>query len=301
MEDGLKALILSDGRIGHQSQSEAFCKLKGIEYDIVFVSYKFRILKILAYVFDFLRIYLPIFNSSCLQSMQKYLFVVSAGSTTYYANKFFARKFKLKNIALMSPKGFRNDFSLVFSTLHDKIDSKNAVNLPVNLNYLAPKNYYNPSKKAIGFIIGGDNKSFYINESIVNDIKSIKDKFKDYEFLITTSPRTPKFIENALLNQRFDFFVLYERDRINPIYDFLKYCEFVFITQDSVSMISEAVCNLNASVAVFKLPQKRYSLKFDNFIKNLQSLNLICIYKTYSDLKKTKKLNLKEIIDKVNI
>lgn len=297
----MKALIISDGRIGHQSQSEAFCILKGLKYEIILVSYKSKILKLLSYILDFVGIYIQIFNYQ-KPKLKNYDLIISAGSTTYYANKFFAKKFKAKNISMMYPKGFRDNFTIIFSTYHNQQkDKQSIIKLPVNINYLKKTNYYQPKAKSIGFIIGGNNKSFTMDESVVDLINLIKNKFKEYEFLITTSPRTPQKVQDALLHNDFDFFVNYSQDQINPIYDFLKHCEFVFITQDSVSMISESVSNLNASVVVIPLKKKDKYNKFENFINTLENENLIQIYKENIIFKKTKKLDLKEIISKVKL
>lgn len=64
--------------------------------------------------------------------------------------------------------------------------------------------------------------------------------------------------------------MIYSKNTINPISDFLSGHEFVFITIDSVSMISEAVCNFSANIAILPLSMKRKENKFDRFIKNLQ-------------------------------
>ena len=97
----MKALIISDKRLGHESQSVALCKLKNFDYEIINVKFKFKILKLFSYVLDFLKIYIPIFMYEKPKN-DKFDFIVSAGSTTYYANKFFAKKFKSKNSRLTS-------------------------------------------------------------------------------------------------------------------------------------------------------------------------------------------------------
>lgn len=296
----MNALILSDKRAGHESQSIAFCKIKNANYEIINIKFKFKILKLLSYLLDFFKIYIPIF----LYEKPKYKefdFVISAGSTTYYANKFFAKKFSLKNIALMMPKGFRKDFDYIFATQNDvKNNLKNVIILPVNLNFLETKEFHTPKTKAISFIIGGDNKIFKFTPKILGVIDEIMTKFKGYEFLLTTSPRTPKWLENELKKRDFNFKVIFSENKINPIYDFVTKSEFVFITRDSVSMISEAVCAGKSSVCILPL-KKNKSSKFDEFLLNLEKLNLVQIYKPNISLKKTKKLNLKELIKDITI
>lgn len=292
----MRVLIISDKRAGHESQSVAFCKLKNYEYDIVGVKFSIKALKIASYILDFFKIYISIFK--CEKPLvNKYDFVVSAGSSTYYANKYFSKKFMCKNIALMMPKGFKKDFTHIFATKNDtKKELLNLTTMPVNLNFLESTNFYNPQKKTISFIIGGDNKIFTINHDILNNIDKIMAKFSDYEYMITTSPRTPKWLENELKKRNFNFAVWFSENKINPIYDFVTKSEFVFITQDSISMISEAVCNGSASVGILELDSKKQS-KFHKFIDTLIKDNLV-----FKDMPiKTKKLNLKEILDGINI
>ncbi|ASM36780.1 ELM1/GtrOC1 family putative glycosyltransferase [Campylobacter sputorum] len=294
----MKALIISDKRVGHESQSVAFCRLLGFEFEITSIKFKNKFLKILSYILDFLRIYKNIFECELKSG---YDLVVSAGSTTYYANKYYAKKNGIKNIALMMPKGFRKDFSYIFATKNDvKKELLNLVVLPVNLNFLEKKEFYTPQKKAISFIIGGENKIYKILPDILNKIDEIMSKFSDYECMITTSPRTPKWLENELKKRNFSFTVWFSENKINPIYDFTHKSEFVFITQDSVSMISEAVCNGSANVCILELCKNKTS-KFDEFLLNLKELNLVQIYDSNARLKQTKKFNLKKVLESINL
>lgn len=291
----MKALIISDKRLGHESQSVALCKLKNFDYEIINVKFKFKILKLFSYVLDFLKIYIPIFMYEKPKN-DKFDFIVSAGSTTYYANKFFARKFKSKNIALMMPKGFRKDFYHIFSTKNDtKIKLENMTVLPININFLEKKEFYSPKAKSISFIIGGNNKIFEITPNILDTIDEIMVKFKGYEVLLTTSPRTPKWLEEELKKRNFNFSIIFSENKINPIYDFVTKSEFVFITRDSVSMISEAVCAGKSSVYVLPLKKNKNS-KFDKFLLNLEELNLVKIYSPNDTFEKTEKLNLKDAL-----
>ncbi len=298
----MKALILTDLRNGHENQSVAFCEIMGFKYELCNVAYSNKFFKLLSYVLDFFGILIKIFNIQN-KDFQNFDFFVGAGSQTYYALKFLSKRYNKKNIALMYPKGYKKDFSFIIATSHD--NPKKAENikiLPVNLNFLKPQNFYKPSKKAIGFIIGGNNKNFIMNDEILEKIDEIRDFFKDYEFLITTSPRTPKKIESALMQKKFDFSVIYSKNPINPISDFLSGCEFVFITIDSVSMISEAVCNFSANIAILPLSRRNEKEnKFDRFIKNLQKGGYLQIYSSPKNLQKTAKINLKNLMKDIKL
>ena len=49
-------------------------------------------------------------------------------------------------------------------------------------------------------------------------------QFSDCEFALTTSPRTPRATESALEKLSWDYSVIYSREPINPIGDFLAQC-----------------------------------------------------------------------------
>ena len=104
------------------------------------------------------------------------------------------------------------------------------------------------------------------------------------------------------MQKKFDFSVIYSKNPINPISDFLSDCEFVFITIDSVSMISEAVCNFSANIAILPLSRRNEKEnKFDRFIKNLQKGGYLQIYSSPKNLQKTAKINLKNLMKDIKL
>ncbi len=297
-----ETLIISDSRAGHEAQSRAFCELKGLKYDICRVKYRFKILKLLSYILDFLGVYLPIFSGDGV-SKKHYTIVISAGSTTYYPLKYFAKKLKAKSIALMRPKGYKNSFDLIFIQSHDapKKLPKNAILLPINICLPSQNSFYTPQKPAIAFIIGGNNRHFdFDSELIISQMRAIFTQFSDYEKLITTSPRTPASLESRLKSEfGWDFGVWFSEDKRNPIADFIGKCEAVFITSDSTSMISEAASSGTASVSIIGTIPPSNS-KIGRFLDNLKSQNYISFF-TNSVATKTDKYDLKSILNGIDI
>jgi mitochondrial fission protein ELM1 len=66
--------------------------------------------------------------------------------------------------------------------------------------------------------------------------------FPGGDFLVTTSRRTPAEAERIIAGLPFRYRLLYSQNPENPVGDFLALADYVFITEDSTSMISEAVC-----------------------------------------------------------
>lgn len=296
----MRALILSDGKIGHENQSKDFCKYLDIDYEIVHVYYKNKLLKAFSYLLDKLKIYLKIFHSKEFKG--DFTHILATGSSTYYPAIFFAKRFNLKAIALMYPSGYSlKHFYHVFAMLHDNPkDDKNITILPVNITYTKTPNIYNPNKKSIGIIIGGENSVFKMDEDMIHTtLQTIKDEHKNYEIAITSSPRTPKKIEKIIQNMGFDFEVIFSKDKRNPIGDFLSKCEKVYITEDSTSMISSSVTFGDANICIIKLNSTKQNNKYRNLTTNLSKKGYVYFFNAKPI--KTKKLDLYDTFKKVKL
>jgi len=240
----MRALVVSDGRVGHQNQSEALLKHLKIDYDVIVVRKKFAFTKLLAYICDKLHIDSLSFYDIDEIVDDDYDYVVGAGSLTYPVVRVLAKRCSAKSVAMMLPKGFSlNRFDYIFAQEHDNSPRlPNIIPLPINFSYLESKGLYKPTQKSIGIIVGASNSSHKIT---TNKLKSyldkIKDEFSDYQIAITTSPRSSKDIEELIESYEFDYELIYSKVPQNPIADFLEYCEYVFISSDSTSMISESV------------------------------------------------------------
>lgn len=275
----MKALILSDGRPGHVNQAIALVTLMGLEYDICPVNYKNRFLKLLSYIFDALYIRCSrLFH--CNVPSETYSFIVAAGSTTAYPLKVLAKQLGVSSIAMMLPRGYRYDYDIIFAQRHDQPPSgANIVEVPANFSFVSPQGLYRASKKALAVVIGGDNAVFRFDTALLRrQLDGIFDAHADYELAVTTSPRTGKDIEGLLKEYPFDYRIIYSENPVNPIPDFLYQCERVFITQDSTSMISEAIANGQAYVEVLPLVAKNSDNKFVQFVLNLEKEGYLHLY-----------------------
>ncbi len=272
-----RVLILSDDRMGHLNQSLAFVKYLDVSYDVVPVKFKYKWSKALSYILDKIGI-----NTEKLFDVQidkKYDIVVGTGSTTSYATKVLAKKMHAKSIAMILPRGYRYDFDVIFAQSHDNPSKqKNIIEIPANFSYVEPKGIYQAGKRSIGIVIGGDNKLFTMSkEKLQEQLDFIKQYYEGYEVAITTSPRTSEDIERLIESYDFDYEVIYSKNPINPIPDFLEQCETVFITGDSTSMISEAVSYGKSNVVVLPLESQEEN-KFTRFIDALEKEGYLHVF-----------------------
>jgi mitochondrial fission protein ELM1 len=265
-------LIVNDGRVGHLNQSIAFAKHAGLRYDIVDVSPKYLGSKAASYLFDRLGVDYPRLFKKTHIPRKDYVAVVGAGSSTYYMVKSLAKRFETKAVAMMLPKGFdMQGFDVIFAPEHDNPPiAPNIVPIPANFAYVDPNDIYRPYEKSIGIIIGGNNGRFTFSSQELHSILSrIRALYPEYEIAVTTSPRTSYELEKTVESFGFDYEIIYSRNPVNPIPDFVYYCERVFLTADSTSMVSEAVGAGYAHVEIIDF-DKPLPQKFARFIASLE-------------------------------
>ena len=295
-----RALILSDDRMGHLNQSLAFVKYLGIPYDVISVNFRYKWSKALSYFFDRVGLYNEkLFDAQIPQ--HNYDVVIGTGSATSYATKVLAKKLNVKSVAMMLPRGYRYDFDVIFAQTHDlPPEQSNIIKIPANFSYVEPKGIYKAKKRSIGIVIGGDNKVFTLSkERLKEQLDTLVEAYKEYEVAITTSPRTSDEIEDLVATYGFDYEVIFSKNPVNPIPDFLDQCESVFITSDSTSMISEAVSYGQANVVVLPLESKGEN-KFTRFISSLAHGGYLHIFDGTID-HKNKKIDFLTYIQKVSL
>ena len=273
-----RILIISDGKPGHLNQSIAFCKIKKISYDILEVSFKSKVFKLLTYALDkFQRYSDELFKEYKKFNFDFYDAIVSTGSGTYYFNKFISKKYNIKSIALMLPKSYNyKDFDYIIAQEHDNPPKEdNIISIPLNLSYTKPKGIIKSTDKSLGIIIGGDNDVFKMDvENIRNVLDFIVKNYDGYLKYITTSRRTSKLIEDLISEYDFDYKLLYsDTPSINPIPDFLDKCEKLFITIDSTSMLSEARAKSSAQISIINLRSKKEDTKFHKLAQIVDNMH----------------------------
>jgi uncharacterized protein len=290
-----RILIISDGKPGHLNQSIAFCKIKDVSYDILEVKFKSKFHKALSYAFD----KIDFFTDSLFHEYKKYYFdfydaIISAGSGTYYFNKYIAQKYNKKSIALMLPKSYKfKNFYYIIAQEHDNpIRQDNILTIPLNLSYPKTKGYVKKikDKKSLAIIIGGNNDVFEMEHELIKDeLDDIFEKYPEYLKYITTSRRTSLEIETLIDEYEFDYKLIYSKEpNINPIGDFIDVCDEFFITADSTSMLSEVRANTDAKINIIDLDSKKENTKFHRLVNIIEDMD-------------NEKINFPKLLKKVKI
>lgn len=231
------ALILSDGKQGHLSQSGAVLKAAGMGKrqaagKIVKVEYRNLFMKFLFYFFVFLsgfgrvcRVFIlkSCLKKECYKELIHYYadMVVSCGSSLAGVNLLISKENGAKSIAVMRPGVFSpRRFDLVIAPKHDRISGKfkNIAITEGALNTIddstiqeAGRALINnaglniqPDKKYLGILLGGDAKDYGLNiEAARNIFKALKSFYEKngWEILLTTSRRTSGKIEKLVRDE----------------------------------------------------------------------------------------------------
>ena len=187
-----KALILTDGKAGHENQSKAFARALGYNFDVFEIHYKSKFHKALSYIFDHLRICAPFLFfategaqggrkalsplgvSGALCGKEGYWVVIGTGSGTFYAAKTLAKKLGVKSGVVLYPRGYNiSTFDCVLAPAFDNPrKAPNVIEIPANL-VAADEAFYEKGveaflkcsnvrmdecSNAVAVIVGGPNK-----------------------------------------------------------------------------------------------------------------------------------------------
>jgi mitochondrial fission protein ELM1 len=239
-----------------------------------------------------------------------------AGLAIYLKKHFLQKNNKnVKLISILNPNYSFKHFDFVLLPLHDKakkdkynntitfegslcdsnikIDEKTFSFWEDNL-----KNYKTPF---YSFMIGGDTKNKKMNSSELGEILKKISNFviaKNGTLLISTSRRTSedciREIEMKITGKSYLYKWKANDNTPNPYYYFIEKSEIVFITGDSISMISE-IATMNKPLYVY-LQENAIEKKHIRFCKSLINKNIIKeINLQTTEIKKFKIVQLNEL------
>lgn len=265
----MKALILTDGKAGHENQSKAFARAIGCDFELLPVSFKSKAAKTLSYLFDNLGIRTTaLFNGLPDHNPSGYDVVMGTGSGTFYAAKTIAKRLGIPCGVVLLPRGYHlASFDCILAPAFDNPPSApNIIEIPVNLvaadsafyeagtkAFLEKLNGRQPKSDPVAVIVGGPNKcSTMTAEWMRSQLEGIFSEHKaaGREIWVTTSRRTPPDVESVVESFPFDYRLLYSKDHFNPIPAFVSLASHLYVTAESTGMLSEACTFGKAEVHV---------------------------------------------------
>ncbi len=187
------------------------------------------------------------------------------------------------NIHIQDPKVSFKHFDLIISPDHDGVKGDNVLTTRGSIHYLTKKEILDNSKylsldkkkkQIVSFIIGGPNKYYnYSDDQIHYLFNKVKTVFTPDKFQIVVIPsyRTPeKVIKKAYNTFSVNHYVVKKIDK-KAYLSALAISDFIIVTCDSTSMISEAAVTGKPVYMAMMKPRKsiRRFKSFYNQFKNL--------------------------------
>jgi len=278
----LKGILLTEGMHGMISQAEGLAKA----LDLEFIHEKIELN-------NFWKLIPP--KITPVQSFvfrnnidKKFDIIISCGRKSVIPSIFLKKKYgnQVMNIHIQDPKVSLNNFDFIVAPEHDGLNGKNVLiskgaihylrndELNENTNYLKPRLN---KEKIISFIVGGPTKYYGYDDKTIDDIfVKIKKNFidKNFQLIFIPSMRTPKkIIEKA--KTYFDDNQIIVTDVDKKAYlSALKLADYIVVTCDSTSMISEAAIT-GKPIYIAQMLTSKTNKRFDKFFELFKSLNII--------------------------
>ena len=301
----LKGLLLTEGMHGMISQVEGLARA----LDLEFIHEKIELN-------NFWKLFPPkitpvkgfVFKNKI---DEKFDIVISCGRKSVIPSIYLKKKFKNKimNIHIQDPKVSLYNFDYTIVPEHDGLKgpnvlpSKGAIHylreneLTDNQNYL--KNQTSKDKK-VTLVVGGPNKYYDYNDKEVDEIfTKIKKNFIDnnYQLIFIPSMRTPqRIIKKAKSYFDKNQVIISEVDK-KAYLSSLKLADFIVVTCDSTSMISEAAIT-GKPIYVAQMKNIRKNARFKRFFELFKTLNIIRDLEDSVETWKYEKLNETERISR---
>jgi mitochondrial fission protein ELM1 len=219
-------------------------------------------------------------------------FVISAGTALIGLNRCLARECAAKSVVLMKPPFpynlFRYDLALVPAHDEGPLPAGSLRTLLTPAQSDAGEEYEvfyekmraelrDPGRVRIGVFLGGPTRRFTFGLAEAKDLMESLEKIPDRhgDFLLTTSRRTPADVDRFLKKNRARFrrcqkmIIASEDPRPGVPEAVRRLCDILIVTQDSVSMISEAVSS-GKPVIVLNLGRGRVPVKHRRFREILE-------------------------------
>jgi mitochondrial fission protein ELM1 len=214
--------------------------------------------------------------------------VISCGRKSVISSVALKKRFgnEIFNIHIQDPKVSFKHFDLIISPDHDNIKGNNVLTTQGSIHYLTKKEisenskylkFNKEKKKIVSFVIGGPNKYYNYSEEQIhfmfNKIKNLftPDKFK---IIIIPSYRTPEsVIKKAFNTFGFNHHVVKQVDK-KAYLGSLAIADYIIVTCDSTSMISEAAVTGKPVYAAMMKPTKSIR-RFNRFFNQFKDLGII--------------------------
>ena len=278
----LKGILLTEGMHGMISQVEGLAKA----LDLEFIHEKIELNSFWKLLPPKLT---PVKSFVFKNNIDKnFDIIISCGRKSVIPSIFLKKKYgnKVMNIHIQDPKVSLDNFDFIVAPEHDGLIGENVLTSKGAIHYLRNNeinesaNYLKPrvnKEKIISLIIGGPTKYYSYDDKTIDDIfLKIKTNFidKNFQLIFIPSMRTPKnIIEKAKTYFDNNQIIITNIDK-KAYLSALKLADYIVVTCDSTSMISEAAMT-GKPIYIAQISSSRTNERFDKFFELFKSLNII--------------------------
>tara|TARA_Y100000992_G_scaffold299198_1_gene265615 strand:- start:1171 stop:2121 length:951 start_codon:yes stop_codon:yes gene_type:complete len=278
----LKGLLLTEGMHGMISQVEGLAKA----LDLEFIHEKIELNNFWKLIPPKVT---PVKNFVFKNNIEeKFDIIISCGRKSVIPSIYLKKKFgkKIMNIHIQDPKVSLDNFDFVVVPEHDSLNGKNVLISKGAIHYLRNEeldqssDYLKPridKQKIVTLVVGGPTKYYDYNDAVIKGIfLKIHRNFikKGFQLIFIPSIRTPKKIID-LAKSYFDKnqIIVTKVDK-KAYLSSLKLSNYIVVTCDSISMISESAIT-GKPIYVAQMPTVKRNYRFAKFFELFKSLNII--------------------------
>jgi uncharacterized protein len=302
----MNILIIKDDKPGHYTQTEGLLlSLKdlypdsNVEYCEIEIKGKIsrKILRSFLNTFptffkniDNLK-YLDFFYKKFKLPNSKPNLIISTGGNTANINAWLSYAYNCKNILNGALRGLKEGHFTAITTVLD-LGYQNQIVLDVAPNTITKElleskakqfqetNALNPNQSYYSLLIGGDGVGYTYDEEFYKGLVGLLtniSKQNNIKWLITTSRRTPLKMEQFLeiaTKDICDYFVAYNTNPQKILLSFLGLSDAIFVTEESSSMISEAISSSKPTYTI-QPDRFKHDKNYQNLLEKFESNNSI--------------------------
>ena len=280
----LKALLLTEGMHGMISQVEGMAKALDTEYSHKIVRLSFPWNLIPPKFTPILQIVLK--DKIYITENETPDLIISCGRKSVVPSIFLKRKnSKIFTIHIQDPKVSFKNFDAIVAPEHDNLSGNNIYSSKGAIHYITQsaidnaKTYLKEninSEKVVSLILGGPNKYYnFDKDQLVNIFNQIKSDFvsRGYKVIVIPSMRTPKSsIELAIKELSSCGHVVDKVDK-KAYLSAYALANYVIVTCDSTSMISEAATS-GKPIFVAHMKTKKNNYRFKRFFELFKQMGI---------------------------
>jgi len=280
----LKALLLTEGMHGMISQVEGMAKALNAEYrhEIIKLNFPWNLIP-------------PKFTpiSQIVLKDKIYItenetpdLIISCGRKSVVPSIFLKRKnSKIFTIHIQDPKVNFKNFDVIVAPEHDNLSGNNIYSSKGAIHYITQSEIDNAktylkkninNEKVVSLILGGPNKYYnFDKDQLVNIFNQIKSDFvsRGYKVIVIPSMRTPKSsIELAIKEMSSCGHVVDKVDK-KAYLSAYALANYVIVTCDSTSMISEAATS-GKPIFVAHMKAKKNNYRFKRFFELFKQMGI---------------------------